>query len=78
MKPGDLIFWEDDGFGLNRFWRVESVILGAVGTEDLVRIRSLTHLPGLDEEGQRQPTMLVPECLVRGLVYEPSELKVEA
>ena len=71
MKPGDIICWTDKKYGRHRFWRVESVILGTENSESLVRIASLSERPGCDEDGARQQTLLVPEVLLRGLVYQP-------
>lgn len=72
MKPGDLVLWEDKTWGHLRLWRIESVLLGAEKTESLVRMHSLSHNPGADEDGVRQPSLLVPEVLLRGLVYQPA------
>jgi hypothetical protein len=69
MRPGDLVFWEDTAFGHHHFWRIESVLWGSVETEALVRLVSLSHNAGADENGERQRTLLVPEVLIRGKVY---------
>lgn len=69
MKPGDLVFFEDALFGRHRFWRIESVLLGALAHESLVRIVSLSESAGSDEAGISQRTTLVPEVLIRGKIY---------
>jgi len=67
MKPGDMILWRDKSFGVNRAWRVESILLGALAHESLVRLTPMFEKPGSDEDGNRQETVLVPEVLLRGL-----------
>lgn len=69
MWPGDIVFWRDEKFGVNRFWEIESVLLGAAGQESLIRIRSLNFRAGENEDGHMQETLLVPEPLIRGRVY---------
>jgi hypothetical protein len=67
MKPGDMILWRDAKFGVNRVWRIESVLLGALEHESLIRLTPMFEKPGSDEHGNRQETVLVPEVLLRGL-----------
>lgn len=67
MKPGDMIVWRDKKFGVNRAWQVEAFLLGALEHESLVRLRPMFEKPGMDEDGNRQETVLVPEVLLRGL-----------
>lgn len=67
MKPGDMILWRDNKFGVNRAWKVEACLLGALEHESLVRLRPMFEKPGMDEDGNRQETVLVPEVLLRGL-----------
>lgn len=74
MKVGDLVFWEDAKFGIHRFWKIESVLLGAVKQESLVRIVSLSHSAGTDEYGDAQTSVLVPEVLIRGRIFTPAVL----
>lgn len=69
MTVGDIILWRDKKFGANRAWEVEAVLLGAEGVEGLVRLRPMFWKPGMDENGQRQETVLVPECLLRDLEH---------
>ncbi len=72
MKVNDIVFWQDDEFGRHRFWKIEAVCLGADGHESLVRLRSLTERPGLDDDGVRHETTVVPEPLLRFLtIYTP-------
>lgn len=69
MKPGDLVFWDDTQFGNHRLWRIDSVLLGAMRQESVVRLVSLSENPACDENGELQPSLLVPECLIRGMIY---------
>lgn len=64
---GDILLWRDREFGVNRAWEVDAILLGAEGHESLVRLRSMFMKPGHDESGDVQATVLVPECLLRGL-----------
>lgn len=67
MNVGDIILWRDKQFGVNRAWEIEAVLMGAEHAESLVRIRPMFMRPGADENGNRHETLLVPECLLRGL-----------
>lgn len=69
MAPGDIVFWRDSQFQRHRFWLIQSVLLGAEGHESLVTIRSLNFEPGHNEDGLPQPWLIVPEVLLRGMVY---------
>ncbi|MFG6591266.1 hypothetical protein [Sulfitobacter sp. 1A12157] len=69
MNVGSIIFWRDNKFGHHRFWEVRSILLGAEGQESLIGIRSLNYEPGTDETGSPIPELMVPECLIRGLVF---------
>lgn len=72
MKPNDIVYFEDKQFGHHRFWRIEGVFLGALGQEDLIELRSLTHRPGHTYETGEHPTTFVPEPILRGLaIYIP-------
>jgi hypothetical protein len=62
---GDILLWRDKKFGHNRAWEVESILLGAEGVEGLIRLRPMFYKGGSDEDGNRQETVLVPECLLR-------------
>jgi hypothetical protein len=64
---GDILLWRDKQFGHNRMWEVEAILLGAEGVEGLVRLRPMFRTPGMDEDGVRHETTLVPECLLRDL-----------
>jgi hypothetical protein len=66
---GDILLWRDAKLGHNRMWEVESILLGAEGVEGLVRLRPMFHKPGMDEDGKRHETVLVPECLLRDLEW---------
>lgn len=62
MKVGDLVI---DGTDI---WRIDGVYLGAVGTEDLIELVTLTQKPGY--VGMKtQPSSIVPRQLIRGKVY---------
>jgi len=74
MKVNDIVLWEDRKFGIHRFWRIESVLLGGVKQESLVRIVSMSHSAGSDEYGNLQTSVLVPEVLIRDRIYTPSVL----
>jgi len=67
MKVGSLILYRDEKFGVDRVWEVESILLGALGVESLIRVRSLTEAPGADEDGRRCKTTLIPEPMLRNL-----------
>lgn len=71
MKPGDIVFWKDENFGLNRFWKIEGVYLGGEKQEGLVELRSLDREPG-SVGGSVHDTALVPDVLVRGHVFTPA------
>jgi hypothetical protein len=66
---GDIVMWRDKKFGHNRAWEVESILLGAEGVEGLIRLRPMFYKGGSDENGNRQETVLVPECLLRDLEW---------
>jgi hypothetical protein len=66
MKTGDIIYVS------NRFYKIESVILGAIGQQSLIELRSLTERPGRNVDGIIIETTYVPEPLLRGFtVYTP-------
>jgi hypothetical protein len=67
MNVGDMVLWRDKKFGHHRAWEIEAVLLGAEGAEGLVRMRPMFLKGGMDEDGQRHETVLVPECLLRDL-----------
>lgn len=69
MNVGSIVFWRDNKLQRHRFWEVRSILLGAEGQESLIAIRSLNYEPGTDHTGIPIPELLVPECLVRGLVF---------
>lgn len=69
MAPGDIVVWKDAKFGHHRIWTIESFLYGSTKQESLVRLTSLSHSAGNDENGQEQSSVLVPEVLIRGLVY---------
>jgi len=74
MKVGSIVLWRDAKFGHNRAWTVEAVCLGGEGQEGLIRLRSMFERPGVDEDGTRHETVVVPEVLLRGVeVFEPRE-----
>lgn len=67
---GDLLIWRDRKFGHNRVWEVEAVLLGGEGVDGLIRLRPMFDaLMAADEDGKRHETVLVPECLLRGLEW---------
>lgn len=67
MTPGDIIFWRDQQFGHHRFWEVLAICLGGEQQEGLVRLVSLTHNAGYDDNGEKHLTTVVPEVLVRDI-----------
>lgn len=68
MKPGDIVRKENPISGIDLFWEVEGVFLGAVGQENLVRLRSLSQRAGSLGE-LTQTCTIVPEALLQGRVY---------
>ena len=73
MKPGDILLWRDEKFGVHRAWRVLSVILGSESHEGLVEMQSMFEYPGCDADGKKVETVLVPEVLTRGLTVFNSD-----
>lgn len=71
MKPGDIVFWQDEKFSRNRFWKIEGVYLGGEGQESLIELRALDMTPG-SVGGSIHDTSLVPEQLVRGRIFTPA------
>lgn len=72
MKPNDIVYFEDIQFGHHRFWVVEGVFLGCEGQESLIKLRSLTEKSGYGGPAGPQPTVFVPEPLLRNVtVYTP-------
>lgn len=67
MQVGDFLLWRDEQFGHHRAWKVEAVLLGTEHTEGLIELRPMFKGPGLDTDGTRRETVLVPEVLTRGL-----------
>lgn len=63
MKPGDLI-----RLGLNDFWQVAGVHLGAVGQESVVELVRLNHT-GPTVHGKNLRESLIPERLLRALLH---------
>lgn len=74
MKPGDIVFVEDNRFGCHRFYRIEGCFLGAAGHQSVIELRSMTEKPGSAYGRELPPTTMVPEPLLRGLpVYTPDD-----
>lgn len=72
MKPGDIVMWRDEKFGVHRFWQIEGVHLGGEGQEGLIEIRNLMEKPGVSGPSGQHPTTFVPEPLLRNaLIYTP-------
>lgn len=67
MQVGDFLLWRDEKFGHHRAWKVEAVLLGTEDTEGLVELRPMFKAPGMDADGKRCETVLVPEVLTRNL-----------
>lgn len=67
MNVGDILLWRDEKYGQHRAWRVVSVLLGATNTESLIEMESMFERPGMDTDGKRMTTVLVPEVLTRSL-----------
>lgn len=66
LVPGVLVLIRDDTCGHHRLWQVLSCCQGGPRQESLVELRSLTELPGIDEDGERHDTTWVPKVPLRG------------
>lgn len=66
-KPGDLVEYRCDRFGILWQWRILSVCLGAERQESLIEMSPVLARPGLDNAGQERRTVWVPEPLTRHL-----------
>lgn len=73
MKPGDILLWRDEKFGVHRAWKVLSVLLGGEKSESLIEMQAMFETPGHDVTGKPVPTVLVPEVLTRGLTIFNSD-----
>lgn len=71
MKPGDILVWKDQKFGIDRRWRVVGVFHGALGQESLIEMENITERPGWTGEWEWHPRVFVPEVLTRDLTVEP-------
>ncbi len=67
MRTGDILLWRDAKFGIHRAWRVEAILLGTENSEGLIELRPMFMHPGMDTDGKRRETVLVPEVLTRDL-----------
>lgn len=68
ISVGSVLEWRCPVYAHNvHRWVVRGVHLGALGTESLIEIESITHRPGWTGEWETHQTMFVPEVLVREL-----------
>jgi hypothetical protein len=67
MNVDDILEWKCPKFGNVHRWRVVGIHLGAVQTESLIEMESITHKPGWTGHWEYHPRIWVPEVLVRDL-----------